>query len=153
MPWLHSADASRLQRARSCALVKRRSPWTTAVRSPIVSAARVRKLSGLSSTRDGAGFVLDSPRLVPGGCPRPGGDKRRPLASGQEVRARDLEQPRHAVAQRARPRVVALAAQVAPVDRLAEDRRLPQPERLVPPQARDVAARAVGVAGDELVAR
>src|SRR4051812_36845694 len=73
-----------------------------------------------------------------------------PAAS--EVRARDLEQPRHAVAQPARPRVVALALEVAPVDRLAEDRRLPQGERLVPGEVRDVALRVLRVALSQLVA-
>src|SRR4051795_11997840 len=152
MPRFHSAEASRLQRACSSAYVYRRSPCTTAVRSPIVSAARFKKLSGLSSTRDGAGFMLGLPSCRWRGCPRPGCDKRRPLGGGREIRARDVQQPRHAVAERARPWVVALAAQVAAVDRLAEDRRLPQRERLVPAQPRDVATGAVRVAGDELVA-
>src|SRR3954454_25248746 len=152
MPRLHSAEGSRLQRACSSAYVYRRSPCTTAVRSPIVSAARFKKLSGLSSTRDGAGFMLGLPSCRWRGCPRPGCDKRRPLGGAREIRARDVQQPRDAVAERARPWVVALAAQVAALDRLAEDRRLPQRERLVPAQPRDVATGALRVAGDQLVA-
>src|SRR3954463_3614733 len=152
MPRLHSAEGSRLQRACSSAYVYRRSPCTTAVRSPIVSAARFKKLSGLSSTRDGAGFISGLPSCRWRGCPRPEWDKQAPLAGGRDVRARDVQQPGHPVAERARPRVVALAAQIAAVDRLAEDRRLPQRERLVPAQPRDVATGALRVAGDELVA-
>src|SRR3954463_16269531 len=72
--------------------------------------------------------------------------------AASEGRARDLEQPRHAVAQPARPRVVALALEVAAVDRLAEDRRLPHGERLVPGEIRDVALRLVGVALGQLLA-
>src|SRR3954449_1809437 len=72
--------------------------------------------------------------------------------SASEVRARDLEQPRHAVAQPAGPGVVALALEVAPVDRLAEDRRLPQGESLVPGEVRDVALRVLRVALYQLLA-
>src|SRR4051794_784195 len=112
----------------------------TAGRSPRTSALRRRKLSGLSSTRYGDAFMLgplrscaarghakDAPRLAdarPGGGQTPAVRWRTFVALQQ--RARHLEQPRDAVAQAAGPRVLALAAQVAAIDRLAEDRCLPQ---------------------------
>src|SRR3954469_5020939 len=154
-PWLQSADARRLQRAWSSAYVYRRSPWTTAVRSPIVSALRFRKLSGLSSSRDGTACMAGLSSVSVREMPAPRAAQTAPVRgrTGSEVRAGDLEQPGHAVAQGAGPRVVALAAPVAAVDCLAEDGRLPQRERLVPAQARDVAARPLRVSSDELVAR